>query len=774
MRDAIMAGTLRNLFFAATVLAASGAVGQVEIQSHEVGINGCVRPGAWTPLLLTLRNRSAKPLAVICQWVLSDNDGDEPHFRRRLTLTPGVDQGVWLYAAIPADTNLGTNWRLAVLAVQDDRPGKLLASRIIQPGSMSAKIVKSQRVVGLTGTKMLRLDAYESRDLQHEATVFVRGVELGRLPDKWFGLSMLQTLIWTSDGDSPDAAQIRLGTQQAIRQWIYRGGHLVIVMPGLGDPWSNSFLGEAFPPVKVGTLRDQTDLPDWISVSSPIGYRANFRRFELVATARESEVSVLFRDDTGQHPLVVAGQYGFGRVTLIGVDITDRRLARRGYPNPEHPLGDGFWGRILGWRSPALGRAEIARLKKENRFSELYMRQDVDLGKFLSSQISMKQTAAPALMLAIAVFGLYWLAAGPIGFMVLKAKHLTQFSWLLFGAVVLGFSLISWGGAALIRPRHNQIEHFSVMDAVAGSNQVHVRSWAALFMPRHRPVELVVGLAGTAKHANTVASVGLSSGTDEGRFLDSQGYDVAASAPYKMALPMRATTRQLELDYLGPITDPKSSSTEPWVLPNGDVRLIGKMLAAELTHDMPGELEQVLCLYCPGNGEVPRIWTKPHWPARVILHLSDKPRPSGQPPTPLVLPPVFMASDLARDRLWRGYLGDLAFGKPSRVLRRVAGHTGLSAQTLAAHAQMLSLFDALPPPDFQNTRGVMGMGGGSTVSYQRSQGRKIDLSHLTALRRLIIIALLRDAPIPIPLTVDGGKSVSSRGWVVVRWICPVE
>ena len=55
--------------------------------------------------------------------------------------------------------------------------------------------------------------------------------------------------------------------------------------------------------------------------------------------------------DNQRRPLVVAGSYGLGRVTLIGVDISDRRLMGGYLPN-----GPLLWSAVFGWRSPAWAR----------------------------------------------------------------------------------------------------------------------------------------------------------------------------------------------------------------------------------------------------------------------------------------------------------------------------------------------------------------------------------------------------------------------------------
>ena len=161
---------------------------------------------------------------------------------RRVTLTSRAKQSVWLYAPLPVGTNRRAKWDLRVLdAPSKGKTGAVLASLTIQPTQAVPAIV---RVIGVVGRAWM---GYESDDPIHESTLMLRGIQPSDLADRWHGLSMLDGLIWTPEGERPDSAQIHPGTHRAMLRWIDRGGHLIIVMPSAGDPWSRSFLAEAFP-----------------------------------------------------------------------------------------------------------------------------------------------------------------------------------------------------------------------------------------------------------------------------------------------------------------------------------------------------------------------------------------------------------------------------------------------------------------------------------------------------------------------------------------------
>ena len=394
------------LALCATVLWAAGAMAQQPIQIIEpvqVGINGVLQRGTWTPLRLRVRNNTSKPRTVVCQWILSDHDGDVAHYQRKVTLGGNTEQGVWLCAPVPIGTGSDTRWRLVVAdapvrddtgdGTGDDQPGEVLASLVIRPPFDEGAVMGlDTRLVGITGSYGLGLDVngigeLEGVGMQHELTQLILGLDPANLPDQWQGLTMLHAIVWTPRGPDPGSASVSLPTQAAIQEWIRRGGHFVVVMPSFGNPWLDSFLGDAFPPVTVGTLPDQTLLPEWIGPNTPLNYRADFRTFTPRPGTPPSQVAVLKRHQG--EPVVVTSLYGFGRVTLIGVDVSDPQLVNVGLPNLQDMYERGLWGAVFGWRSPAWSSTRIRSEKEKNNIVG-WGSTPVVLDEFISQRIDRK------------------------------------------------------------------------------------------------------------------------------------------------------------------------------------------------------------------------------------------------------------------------------------------------------------------------------------------------------------------------------------------------
>ena len=752
-------------------------LGQVEdvglsFEPGDVGWQSQTRRGSWSPLRLRLDNRSAQPRRVRCAWVVPDYGGDRAYLERTVTLSPHREQAVWLYAPLTYPTNSNTDWQVRVI---DDATDRSLAFRAFHPPSL---IDAETAVIATTSATTLGLAPYiratfkdqggyrKTNWTQHEEIELIRGVAPERLPDRWQGYEMLEAFIWTPDAIQPDSGSILPQTLRAMREWVQRGGHLIVVPPTEGDPWRDSVLGSILPAGRMTTL-PEASAPHWLT--GGVFFRdikVGMKVFEQDGDNRDT--SVLLRDREGR-AVVVARQVGLGRVTVIGVNLTDPRLIRRG-----HPSGKMLWNTIFNWQGEAWMPKVIEGKLQRDEIVRPEFRNDVELGVFARDEINMKESASTAVLLSIVLFILYWLAAGPISFAWLKSRQMAHHSWLVFTGVVAVFSVVSWGAAYFLRPTQARIKHVSVVDFDAGGHRARVHSWLSVFVPRHGRAEVVIDPAAPDHPHDTLANVGMVSqalGADESGYTDSQRYILPAAAPSRAAFPVRATPRQLEVDYVGDLDSHPQGLSVDWLAPRGDVRAEGETLHGRLTHQLPGELRDVLVVFCPGDGNMPLVWplgATVRWEPGQVLNLDKITR---QPAMPLINEPRFRVDDQGKRVKWGGFLGYLvdrgaAFGGRNRP--RFNPATAYRPDQVTRVAEILTFYSTLPPPDYQ-TSGMLGGGR----NYTRALGRPFDITALLPLRRVIIMGHLQRSPLPLPLTVDG-EILPSEGWTVVRWISQVE
>ncbi len=758
-----MRGFHLRLYFAfilllASLVPATPAFAQLtgmalEVPPDAVGIQGHVRFGQWTPMRLTLTNQSAQPRTVVCRWVLEDADGDEVIYQRRATIDQ--TQNLWLYAPPRANQQLGKAWTVQVLDAETNEP---LASRKVA-ANRQAVLHDDESVIGVMSSKSMGLQPYTTRDIAPRG-----GQTRARLDDGAPAGSVVRPLEHEdahldAEGTAPTDPAVPDSVKMALREWVRRGGHLVIVLPSVGQTWTDSLLADMLPADKED-MREvvDADLPTWLyDVRPSQPPKLQMTAFDIDDS---DQAAVLLRDKY-DNALVVAGRYGFGRVTLVGVDLADPRLAKLGLPEGRFRI----WNTIFGWQDPAFTPSYIKAEQQANppRMSRLNFRNDVKLDQFVPSQIAMRNTAAPAVLLAVLVFALYWILAGPVSYVVLRQRGQARHSWLIFVAVVAVFSVVAWGGAWMMQPRTASIAHFSIVDMDGQSGEVHTQSWLSLYLPRFDNADIKVG-PGALGQRDTLSTAGLPQGLPGGGFPDPRTYDppVQADAPYEMHVPFRSTAKQFQLDYCGPLNEKLAGVADAWVMPQGQPHIENQWPVGKLSHNLPGTLKNVLVVYCPGGKEMPWVWTQDDWVPKTILDVTKYRNQATRL--------VRRREQFPADRDWaaEGFLGEL--------IKRKTGHNfadkdparmRVADNVLVQSMEMLTFYAMLPPPDFRKVTGLAGFGG--AVMYQRQIARSWDLSQLTAEPRLIVIGFLPHAPLPAPLTVDG-DAVPSEGWTMVRWM----
>ena len=191
--------------------------------------------------------------------------------------------------------------------------------------------------------------------------------------------------------------------------------------------------------------------------------------------------------------------------------------------------------------------------------------------------------------------------------------------------------------------------------------------------------------------------------------------------------------------------------------------MAGDAPSGTLVHGLPRNLENLLIVYCPGDGRMPLVWRRRQpWPANEPMVLKQ----------PFDAQPLVVPYQDEKNRVWKreGYLGQLIAFKTGRswTTNHPNDPTIIADSQIVQAMEMLSFYSLLPPPDFRSTQFM-----NRPINYDRHLGRSLDLTPLSALRCVILIGHIKQGPLPTPMTVDG-QTVSAQGWTVVRWIGSLE
>lgn len=732
--------------------------GEVAVDREWFGVGNVVRAGSWAGVRVRVEDRSDRAREAVVRLSVRDPDGDTLVSERGVTLNPGGTQGVWLYVPLPWSTTTMSAFDVSVEEVVGEGGGRrLLGSGRVGPRDVARD---SDPLIGVLGSMPAGgLGAYgvtpEGADEPlgaHELTRIVTGLEPGGLPDRWMGLAAYEALVWLEG--APGA--LTEGQAGAIEEWVRRGGKLVVSMPSVGQAWLDpraNPLGRIMPLAGI-ERRESFDLERARALlrprdGVPLPRSRTVHLFTARAGASVADATPVLRIDDGV--VVMRRVLDAGSVTLVGFDLSDVTLGG----NVDAQM---FWHRLLGRRFDVLSRDEVRRLVDANRVN-LFTRSRAWIDEGIGNEIAKSGSASIGVLLALIVFAAYLVLAGPGSYAVLRAKRAAQWSWVVFAGIAGVFTAIAWGGAAATRPLKTEVKHLTFVDHVYGQAHERATSWMSVLLPSYGDREVSIeGEQGPERVHNALAPWQDPRVLAAASFPDTRPYVMDARDPSSLTTPARSTVKQFRADWLG---------GPAWRMPTPvrEVRVVGSgsggALTGVLTHELPGPLRDVVIVLVRSQlplGAVPaaggrilaqtsawRLTTA--WEAGKELDLAQTLTPTGAAGAEQYFESL---SKEVSPSLGGPFAGP-DVGSGSRALRRF---------------EALAWRTMLGPPDYLN-RGV-----DTQFLLQARDGLGPDMGVWFTQPCLIIVGRLDDAPLPIPLRVDG-REAPSEGRVVVRWVYPL-
>lgn len=770
----------------------------IEIQVEKFGVGGVFRPGDFTAIRLQLTSNIDEPATdVQVVWEVPEGLGDIAAMTRPVTLTRGQPLSVWMYAKLLPTAQLDDEWAVRVYRDNDGNRGEEFGSAPIRPmntlaGTARAVPITEGMIAIVGGPRTLGLEDFNTRDSNrrlvtgHEATWLVPGISPRDLPDRWEGLDAFEAVIWTN----ATPREMRESTARALREYVQRGGHLVIVLPATGSEWGlgtqgltplHDLLPQTQPRTETVMLEDLLPV---LTKRQRIDFRDNFELpihvFESLDNYYQPLIALPKPD---QRVVAVQRIVGFGRITIVGIDLNSGQLLAP----PRTGRGGSFveadvvWNRILGRRVDSLNRLQVKQLEDDK---ELYrgLRQHIDMGKglLILDQISLSGQAIKGIGLAFMVFALYWALAGPGGFAILKRTKNVKHAWIAFAATSAVFTVVAWLGVWLFSEKNVVVQHLTVLDYVepvggeVDPNQpayYRATSWFTVFLPGYGPLRL--SLDSEPNVRNVLASF-TAPGSKPTRFRNVDRFTVPLRTPADYRVPVRATTKELYARWMGPLDESWGSGfqvIEPISL-NGAGQLTGT-----LGHSFPGELVNVRFLVIRPKRTPPKRYTdevgedayfRPGESGKLMNVGSiwrfgaANPDLHWKPNDPWIL----------QDRLQRagGVLAIDLDDEAKKTKRTIGNMTSLNSNQRLRFLEMLSYFHQIPPPNYNKPSGNIRRD--EVFTFDRHVGRELDLSAWFTRPCVVIIAELRGERTPIPFLVSG-KKTQSAGLTIIRWIYPL-
>lgn len=793
-------------FVLATLLAglhpaAALAQDNVDITLETFGVSGHYRPGDFVPIRVLLKSNLSSPETVQVVWEVPEASGDIAEVMREVAVNTGVPVSVWLYARVLPSTNDQTVFALRVYRDVDGVRGEELGGRIVSPATAitaASRVSPAEGMIAIVGgTNAAGLDEYNvtgSRNINdpitgHEYTRLVRGLSVSDLPDRWEGLAPFEAVVWTSG--LPSA--LRQGQADALREYIRRGGHLVIPLPSVGNDWGLGAVGNH-------------PLHDLVPVAAP---RTENVRLSMVLPIISKRRQIDERDDiefpirvfesfgNGYEPLIALPKpdgrvlsvqriEGFGRVTFIGVELQSGQLGRprdnRGGGLLE---GDVVWNRVLGRRADTLHPTQFATLagpgRDASRLNDGYRREVVVAGgRTILDAISLSGRAAVGIGLAFLLFVAYWLVAGPAGFAVLKSTKRLRHAWVAFFLTSAAFTLLAWGMVKVFGQKSVQVQHLTFLDIVSpppgaaadATPGFRASMWFSVFLPGYGPRE--ISIRSTDGFRDVLAPFAAPD-VDPVRFPNVARYVLPVRSPASYEVPARATTKEMYARWMGTPEGDWAGAIEV-VEPIEYDRRGRRLSAGAMGHNLPGRLTNVRLylvqpirlpnkVYRDGTGQDPILrtgasgqglnvtqsWAIPDMEKGAVIRLDTLGAGIAQ-----------FDTEIGRDfTTVTGYEDD------DMAWQRGAARP--AAADPRVQYRLLTFFSMAPAPAYVQPPGSM---GGTRPTIRRIVGRELDLSAWLARPCIIVMGELVGSETPVPLRVSD-RPVESRGLTIVRWIYPL-
>jgi len=473
--------------------AARGA--EVGVENLRVGFSGTSAPnqfkvGTWTPVWVHLKGGDDR-LAGTMEVEVPDDDGTPTYFRLPVDVPARQSVNVVTYARPGSrDPNF-------LIRLRDDR------GRQVGPAVDGASLAK-ELIPILPGETLLlglgkpsgveqvpNLPGFANdKNVAGDSTLKVARIDVtagAPLPGRWYGYDAAGAVV-VDTNDKDVMARLEV-SGQALADWVARGGHLVVSVGANWQAVRDSVLGPLLPGVPAGQERltslDIKTLDTFAgaakSISSPEAPPVLVTKLEKVDDRGGKVLSA-----AAGVPLVVRGSHGFGRVTLVALDVD-------GKPFADWPDRALFWVRAFDLRRQSSGDHTPA-VRISGGGSRLSQSGYTDL----TSQLRLALEQFPGVKLipfgwvAFFIF-LYILLIGPGDYLFLKkvVKRM-ELTWITFPLIVLSVSLAAYFAAYLVKGKELRVNKVDVVDVDQASGRLRGSTFFNLFSPQNRDYDVAV------------------------------------------------------------------------------------------------------------------------------------------------------------------------------------------------------------------------------------------------------------------------------------------
>jgi hypothetical protein len=471
-----------------------GASAKVEVLNIRVGFDASLssakasntfKIGTWTPVWVTLQG-GAERFSGYMDVMVGDDDGTPTAYRMAVEVGPNKSERFTAYVR-PGSREPEISIRLV------DSSGRRVGGATqatVMPQAPEALMPNEnliltlgrpqgvETMVELPGFKVAAKTPYGGA-VEEIVTARI-DTQNGSIPGRWYGYDAARAIVLdTNDREAMSALDALRG--RSLVDWVERGGHLVV---SVGANWQ-IVRDSVLAPILPGLPNGQVPVASLVAldafanssnskqITPPGSARVMVTKLEEVKERGGAVLSL-----TANLPLVVRGAFGFGRVTLITLDVDQK-------PFSDWPDRSSFWVRALDLKRPRADQSAVGPGMAGARFNA-YGISD------LSSQLraALEQFGGVKLIpfgwVAFFIF-LYILLIGPGDYFFLKkVLKRMELTWITFPTIVLTVSLVAYYAAYVLKGNDLLVNKVDLVDIDQQAGIVRGNTWMSLFSPQNR------------------------------------------------------------------------------------------------------------------------------------------------------------------------------------------------------------------------------------------------------------------------------------------------
>lgn len=560
---------------------AAGSVAAAEVDC-QVGFGGVFQVGRWTHIALRPEGAAA---AATVQAV--DVDGRPVTF----PLARQAD-GTWagLFQSGRLDAPLRVTWT---------GPGGDVTERVIPVGGESSvqnvrQTTQLWMAVGPhTGFQLgAELLNATTPDTGRGRPVQLLPTDAADLPTGADALGSLRLLVLGTPEISPEQST-------AVREWVQRGGRLVLLIGSASEPFRASPLAAWLPVTIEPAYIERQTAALTSNTTAYVPGKGILRSLDPLQVARLGVASGVVLINGPTAPVAVRCAYGLGTVTAVGLDLeAPPFITASGGPPGTSGL---HWGglplmcvQLAGEELPPPGASSGERQLQlaPTGVSDMASQLGGILDHFPSVQRSSNWNV-------IGLLGLYLLLVGPLDYLLVhRLLGRPQLTWITLPVWVL---LASWWATGMAEADNGaavESRQIDVLDVAADTGVQRTMSWFSLYSPQTRRHDVEWRPRSTAPEGATLAALAAFARPEEGfRGLYRRGGINLGGAGYELA-PSResAAAHHTPVDQWSSLVFASEACTLPAAAdpPVATCRQVidseGALRRFELTHHLPGEL----------------------------------------------------------------------------------------------------------------------------------------------------------------------------------------